>query len=755
MAGEYFMISETTTGAMPGDPAEPLFPMGEADEQAGPVALDPEELPTDEEERALVSDLATWCRETKEFWQPVHDKIRREVKFNAGVQWDSCEDQYTANVTRRLVSQKVANIYAKNPKTVSRTRPQLAFVLWDQTQESLAMANMAKSDPMVQARAMMGDPAAQQALLQAEAILADYQNGMTRKEMLKRWGRTLELVYDHQCDQQVPSFKASMKSLVKRALTARVGWVKLGYRRPEEAANTSGTQANAAELVRTLGQKLNEIAGGESECEDKLRQEVELMGRGLQQQAASGAAKLVDEGLVFDFPKATAILVDPACTNLRGFVGATRVAQEFILTPEEVERRYGVDVKCRCTAYNRSGSEAENQAKWGGEEAGWPDKACVCVWEIYDIQTQMKYVVCDGYEAFLDEPEMPTPKLTRFWPIFALTFNDIEVEENLPEEDVTIFAPSDVRLMWHMQMELNRSREALRDHRIQNRPLYAAGHQLTENDAKVLASGHPSGYCVRLEGLTPGMKVGEILQQVEKHQLDPAVYQTQHLTEDILTVVGAQQANLGPTSGATATETSVAEGSRIQSGSSDVDDLDELLTDLARAGGEMLMQEMPAEMVKRIVGPGAAWPGSPTEANNSELWLESEASGSGRPNKALEVSNFQMLAPLLMQIPGISAEFLAREGIKRLDDRLELEDVFNPQLPSVQAQNAGPGPEQAGAAMAQDEGKPGAQETKPGMAPPNANSPGQVEAKQSPTTQGMPSAFQTKTAAAAAQPTAR
>jgi hypothetical protein len=292
----------------------------------------------------------------------------------------------------------------------------------------------------------------------------------------------------------------------------------------------------------------------------------------------------------------------------------------------------------------------------------------------------------------------------------------------------------------------------LRDHRIQNRTLYAGGHQLTENDAKLLASGHPSGYVIRLEGLTAGMRVNDVLQPVQKHPIDPACYQTQHISEDILTVVGAQQANLGPTSGATATETSVAEGSRIQSGSSDVDDLDSLLTDLARAGGEMLLQEMPAEMVRRIVGPGAAWPSSPVEANNADLWLESEASGSGRPNKALEVSNFQMLAPLLMQIPGISAEFMAREGIKRLDDRLELEEAFNPQLPSVQAQNAGPGPEQAGAGIAQDKGQPGAQPTRPGEAPPNAND---TAAKQSPTTQDMPSAFQNKTAASAAQPQPR
>lgn len=706
------------------------------------------------EEQALVKELCKWCDDTRKFWEPVHQRIDEEIKFQGGEQWPDMtikDERYIANVTRRLVNQKVAQTYAKNPKAISRVKPKIDFVLWDGEQASLEAARMATIDPSVQQAAAQGNPQAIEAFTKANAILADYQNGMTHRQMLKRWGRTLELVYDHQCHQQFPSFKSSMKTLVRRALTARVGWVKLGYRRQGEACNSTSIQANTPELMRSIAQRLNEIAEAEGGIEQQqAKQEVAHMLETLQQGAQTGAAKLVDEGLVFDFPKAKSILVDKHCTNLKNFAGARRIAQQFLLTPEEVERRYGVEVEGQCTPYNSTGLRDENRAAtW---DKTWPEQAQCCVWEVYDIETQLRYTICDGYPAFLEQPAAPEPAVSRFWPIFALTFNDIEVEENDPKHDITCFAPSDVRLMMPMQRELNRSREALRDHRIQNRVLYTADPRLTENDRKKLASGYPSGECITIEGLPAGTKPSDAIAVVPKAPIDPAVYQTQHVEVDILATVGAQQANLGPTTGATATETSVAEGSRIQSGSSDVDDLDEFLTDLYRAGGEMLLAAMEKETVQKIVGPGACWPTLPIDIHNSELYLEAEASGSGRPNRAAEVSNMQMLLPLLMQLPGINPESLVKEVLRRWDDRLELEDFYQKDLPSIMAMNSAPvlNPQQTAAGMVPP-GQVGAQPTQPGMMPPTANDP----ATQSPGQQQMPAKFANQTAATAAQPQPR
>src|SRR3546814_7258708 len=100
------------------------------------------------------------------------------------------------------------------------------------------------------------------------------------------------------------------------------------------------------------------------------------------------------------------------------------------------------------------------------------------------------------------------------------------------------------------------------------------------------------------------------------------LYETNGIFEDILRIAGSQEANLGGAAGATATESSIAEGSRISSLESNTDDLDELLTTLARATGQLMLMGLSVEKVIEIVGPGAAWPNLDREAIVSEIFLE-------------------------------------------------------------------------------------------------------------------------------------
>jgi len=67
--------------------------------------------------------------------------------------------------------------------------------------------------------------------------------------------------------------------------------------------------------------------------------------------------------------------------------------------------------------------------------------------------------------------------------------------------------------------------------------------------------------------------------------------------------------------------------------------------------------------------------------------LEIEAGSMGRPNAAAEIANAQRIYPLLIQIPGIDPLYLARDLLRRLDDRLDLTQAFKSELPSIVAMN--------------------------------------------------------------------
>jgi len=56
--------------------------------------------------------------------------------------------------------------------------------------------------------------------------------------------------------------------------------------------------------------------------------------------------------------------------------------------------------------------------------------------------------------------------------------------------------------------------------------------------------------------------------------------------------------------------------------SSNVDDLDDLLTWLANVSGVAMLKEFSTETVKRIVGPGAVWPTQQKEDFINAIYLE-------------------------------------------------------------------------------------------------------------------------------------
>jgi hypothetical protein len=252
-----------------------------------------------------------------------------------------------------------------------------------------------------------------------------------------------------------------------------------------------------------------------------------------------------------------------------------------------------------------------------------------------------------------------------------------------------------------MQKEYNTARQGLREHRHATRPGYVAVEGSLEDEDKAALQTHPANAVVMLKSLLPNQKIEELIAAMPKIPIDPTVYDVNPAFDDIMRTAGSQEANLGGTSGDTATEASIAEGSRQTSSQSNVDDLDDFLTSIARATGQIMLINMGRDQVEKIVGPGAVWPEFTKQEIAEEMFLEVQAGSSGRPNKQLEVANFERIAPLLMQIPGVRPQFLAKESLKRLDDNLTLEDMFLDGLPSVIAlnsmANAPAGPSAAGA----------------------------------------------------------
>lgn len=607
---------------------------------------------------ALVKSLIQKVERAKKHWKKSFDRMKEDTDFYMGKQWSSSDtdDRYVANIVQRHVGQRVSALYAKNPKFVAKRRETLDFASWEGDMSSFQSIQMSMQNSMATGQPM--DPTMVQ-------TLQDAQQGFERRRMMDKLAKTLEIVAHYQLQEQQPSFKGQMKQLVRRTCVNGIGYVKVGYQRTMEK------RPEDIERITDITEQLTTLERLGADKQDEKFSEDHAKTEQLRLLLASLQAKqdvIVREGIVFDFPMSNSIIVDPKCRQMSGFVGADWIAQEFILDIDEVKEVYKIDLGKEFTAYE-------------DKEVG--DDKCekATVWEIYSKKDGLVYVVCDGYHDFLKEPEAPVLDLERFWPFFPLIFNEVD-------SDKDVIPPSDVRLLMPVQKEYNRARQALREHRFANRPLYATYEgALSEKDISNLQS-HPANAVIKLQNLSPGQAVNSILQPVQHAPVDPSLYDTSMLLDDMMRVVGSQEANLGGTSASTATEVSVAEGSRMSSLSSNVDDLEDFLGELARATGQVLLVQMDQQTVMKIAGPGAVWPQLTASEVAQELMLEVEAGSNGRPNKAIQIQNFERIAPILLQIPGMNPEFMAKEALKRMDDGMDITDAIRAALPSIVAMNA-------------------------------------------------------------------
>ena len=658
-----------------------------------------------ESERREVKRWTNRVLESKRFFEADLKRIKANMEFAAGFQWDGQaemdSEEYVINITLRNVHHKAATLYARNPQVDVLRRERLDFVIWDERYESLITA-LGKAS---QAAVMGGTD------MEAEATLLDYQQGKQWRDLVNRICRSVKIAYQYQTEAHKPDFKEQMKQMVRRTIICGVSYVRpIFVREVGEASPTSmGQGTTAADRARLLGALADKVAeeGEDSANVETMRSLAHSLSVG-----SGGESSTLEERLEFDFPPPNTIIVDSRCRNLKEFVAARWVAQEYMLPLDDVNAMFGTDIEegGDLTIYNERGQEERTHSERDETKEG----PYVCVWEVMDKVTQTHFYICDGWHGYLRPPMPMDPPVKGFWQVQALTFNDVEAD---PDTKASIYPPSDVQLVKHPQKEWNRSRDAWRDQRNANAPIYPIRKgMLTEND-KALLTEHEPNSVIELEGIPSDKEPAQFLRPMIPAPMDPQLYDNTPLTQDIQLSTGAQEANLGPhPSNFRATVGNIAEQSRLTVSSSNVDDLDGVLTRLAQSGVEMLLRSLSPEVARRIVGRGCVWPGEDRDDYINEIIVKIVAASSGRPNKALDVANYERVAPIMINA-GANPIAVIEEGVKRLDDQLEVSRFF----PTPGGMGTAPLPAQPAPAGAKPPGqRPG---SKPNKAPAKPGQP--------------------------------
>lgn len=644
-----------------------------------------------EREKNVVKQWQGRCRNAKKKQESVFREMRNAMKFAAGLQWPGQKDRndrrYTANWVLREVNSKVAALYAKNPKAEFTRKPRLDFSIYDGKIESVM--------PMLQAA--QAHPMGLAALpIESRALLLDFQHGVMERKKAELQGKTLEVLFQHQLDEQDEEegeFKLQFKQMVRRTIISKVGYIRVSFVRDTDMLLTSSgpgnTVANRALQIKSIAEKTE---SGELNRTSKQIEELNSLSIGLTGTIINNPHSFGEnERLVYDCLPSTSLLIDPRCRALKGFIGAKWVAIEYHVARNDVNAIFEVDIKSSAGSANTDNSRDSgiNQVALNQGQSPEVGEEIIKVWEVLDKETRTHFYISDSYEKFLSEPEFLEPAVRGFWPIYALTFNDIEADVDSGQ---TPFPPSDVELLIHAQKEYNRSREELKKHRIANRPRWMGPNGILSSDDMNNLSSADTNDFVPLQNIPQGIKPADVFTPFPKSPIEPAVYDTSPQLQDAQLTTGNPSESIGIDKNDTATGKTITEQNRLTVTSSNVDDVDDCLTWIARVSAEMMIQGFSPATVQNIVGPGAVWPQLPQDKQNllCAITLTTRAGSSGRPNKRVDLANWQIAAPVL-QAAGANPMFMVRETLRRLDDNLEPEEAFPllPSAPQTLGQSAG------------------------------------------------------------------
>lgn len=625
----------------------------------------------DKSEEEFVTKWQSTIKETKAHFDKDFGRMRKNMilaRQGANDAWIE-GDNYNVAIIPRYLNQAVASLYAKNPTPIAEKRKTLDFAVWDGKPETATAAMQTSQTAILSGQ--MPDPSSM-------AILQDIEEGRQYKNLIDKVGKTLEICFNYFANEQKPRLKPAMKSLVRRVETCGVGYLMLGFQRdyaklsPDDSATLIDSRNRLGELQRRVQDQIDDVALPDSSEEYELQKLIENL--------EGEEFKILREGPVFMFPRVKEIIVDRDCRQLSGFIGAKWIAREFHKSREEIQKIYNVDI--------RSGSDRPDHADHDRKEL-------TCIWEVYNKDLEQTFTIADGYKGFLRPCTAPDYWIEGFFPVFALTFNETETEDKL-------YPLSNVHHLTHVQAEYNRSRENRRLHREANKPFYVSKIPLEDADRKKIQN-RVAHDILELKAAASDQPVNALIERFQPVPLDQALYETSTEMEDLYRIVGVQEASLGGVSGGTATESSIAESSRVTSLSSNIDDLDEFLSDVVVATGQLMLKELSKETVMEIAGKGAAWPDLNKEEIAKELILTVKAGSSGRPNKAAELANMERAMPYMLQLPGASqyAGAITKRYLDLLD--IDFEDVQLESMPSITAINAQMGSQlNAGAGMAND-----------------------------------------------------
>jgi len=493
-----------------------------------------------------------------------------------------------------------------------------------------------------------------------------------RLELVRQFGQTSETLL-HQLIIVDCRLKQKAKRLLTAAYTTSIGWWKLCWQedvRKDQAIadRLNDTQDNLQRLQAQRDALDDPQAGSDTDLQiAQLRETI----AGLETQAEI----VVSRGPALDFVLSENVLViDESIAELNDYTRAGAIGHRVWMSRTAYKERFGYDPK-KATGYREQAGQMTAQATDKSAEL-------LCVWEIWDKNSNRVLTVCVGEEGFCCEPASPDWTGKRWYPFFLLAWNDI---------DGSFFPLSDVELIEPLVTEYNEQRDDFVNDRRGCLPLNVVrkGGKLTDDDLTRIAN-RKGGDVITIEGTGAG-PISDDIFSGSLGSLDPKNYDTSPARADIEQLIGGGDAARGSVLQAkTATEAEIlSQGLRGRSAERQ-DVIEDLLADCGSYALQMCLRKLSEDEVKQIAGPKAVWPQLSADEIFAMVMVGVRAGSTGRPDRLQEQDRWTKLQPVIEKtISTVSQLYqegqiklgqalveMLRETLRRFDERIDLDKML-------------------------------------------------------------------------------
>lgn len=537
---------------------------------------------------------------------------------------------------------------------------------------------------------------------------------------IQTFARTMEIVISSLWKKG--NLKKPARRAVRSVLSNSEGWLKctmVSEKKPAPEVEHALNDAQETHARIIAQQKLLEDPQGQDpETLEAEKAEKEKLIESLQEKLELAVTKM----FVIDYVASENIQVGTDVDVISNYTDADWIGNELFITKEDALTRFKrlttEDIKSAKIYSQRAPKElttreidnvlpqgtmtAESAQAFTTQTSDSESPPFVRVVEIWDRRDKQIRTIIDGVKRWAKEPYPPPYPTSRFYPYFYFSFYEVDGQRH---------AQSLSWRLYKLQDEYSSSRSNFRLTRERSIPgvLFNAT-MLDEVEAKKLTESKAQEYTA-LRPSDPSIPLANLFAPKPVQAIDMRLYDPTLILNDMERVSGVQEALSAainsPGNPKTATEANIQQSGTQARTTSDRDNLEGMLTELAEYTAQQALQCLTTRDVQRLAGPKAFWPeGMDIEDLFTLVEIQIEAGSTGKPRQATDMQAWSTILPLIQKslqtiqqafaignLPLANAEIeLVKETMLRLGDESDVERFIPRQPPPGSPGAGGPPP---------------------------------------------------------------